>query len=60
VTLNARKNGGDWHDFGLRTTVVLSPTWQQYNVSFVSSGDGPIARLSWFVPARARATALLR
>ena len=58
VQLNSRKNGGDWHNFGLDASVVFTTTWALYNVSFDSSGDGTQGRLSWFVGSAAPNTSL--
>ena len=58
VHLNARKNGGDWHSFGLDSDVVFGLTWQQVNVTFTSSADGSAARLSWWVGRDAPGTSL--
>ena len=52
-TLNSRKNGGDWHNFGLDTAITLSAAWAQYNITFTSSSDGSQGRLSWFLGAAA-------
>ena len=59
VHLNARKDGGDWHSFGLDADVVFGTSWQQVNVSFVSVADGSAGRLSWWVGGAAPGTALL-
>ena len=48
VELNARKNGGDWHNLGLDLPAVLSSQWAQYNVTFLATADGSQGRLSWF------------
>ena len=47
--LNARKNGGDWHSFGLDQDLTLSAQWAQYNVTFPCAPDGSLTRLSWFL-----------
>jgi hypothetical protein len=58
VHLNSRKNGGDWHNFGLDASTTFSTAWAQYNVSFVSASDGTAGRLSWWFGAAAPATSL--
>lgn len=49
VTLNSRKNGGDWHNFGLDAPIVISSQWTLFNITFASSSDGTPGRLSWFM-----------
>ena len=58
LTLNSRKNGGDWHNFGLDASLTLSTQWAQYNITFVSSSDGTAGRLSWFMGKAAPATSV--
>jgi len=58
VTLNSRKNGGDWHSFGLDATLTFTTEWTQYNVTFTSVADGSAGRLSWFFGAAASGTSL--
>ena len=58
VHLNARKNGGDWHSLGLDVDIVLGLAWAQFNVTFVGSGDGSQARLSWWMGAALPGTSL--
>lgn len=49
ITLNSRKFGGDWHNFGLDHSMMLSTEWKQYNVTFTSTSDGSAGKLSFFV-----------
>ena len=49
VQLNSRKNGGDWRNWGLDASIVVTSHWLLYNVTFVSVGDGSDGRLSWFM-----------
>jgi hypothetical protein len=51
AALNSRKNGGDWHNFGLAASITLSAAWQFYSIDFVSSSDGSAGRLSWYACA---------
>lgn len=56
--LNARKNGGDWHSFGLDQDITLGTQWAQYNVTFPCAPDGSLARLSWFLGSAAPLTSV--
>ena len=58
ITLNARKDGGDWHNFGLDQPVMLTTAWVLVNVSFTSSSDGSAGRLSWFAGRAAPGTSI--
>jgi hypothetical protein len=58
VHLNTRKNGGDWHSFGLDVQVAVPSEWAQINVTFVSTSDGTQARLSWWLGAAAPGTSV--
>ena len=59
VQLNSRENGGDWHNFGLDSSIVASTQWAQFNISFVStSGNGSQARLSWWLGQAASNTSV--
>jgi hypothetical protein len=58
VHLNSRKNGGDWHNFGLDVQLAVSSAWAQYNVTFVSTSDGTQGRLSWFLGSAAPNTSV--
>lgn len=58
VHLNSRKNGGDWHNFGLDYPLLFSTQWAQYNVTFVSSSDGTPGRLSWFMGSASSGSSL--
>jgi hypothetical protein len=58
VTLNSRKNGGDWHCFGLDVAIVVNAQWQQYNITFASAPDGTPGRLSWFLGSAAADTSV--
>lgn len=56
LTLNSRKFGGDWHNFGLDHPMTLSTSWVQYNVTFTSTSDGTAGKLSFFVGEAAAGT----
>jgi hypothetical protein len=59
VELNSRENGGDWHSFGLDTSIVVSSVWTQYNISFISVSSGGLqARLSWWLGKAAAGTSV--
>jgi len=58
VQLNSRKNGGDWHNFGLDESVIFSTDWQLFNITFFSISDGTSGRLSWFFGAAAPASSV--
>ena len=58
VQLNSRKNGGDWRNWGLDVSIVLTSQWLPYNVTFTSVGDGSEGRLSWFMGAAAANTSI--
>jgi hypothetical protein len=58
VQLNSRKNGGDWHNFGLDQPIVLTPSWQLFNITFLSVSDGTPGRLSWFLGSAAPGTSV--
>eukprot|EP00051_Salpingoeca_urceolata_P028207 m.485641 g.485641 ORF g.485641 m.485641 type:complete len:901 (+) comp23895_c0_seq1:278-2980(+) len=51
VELNSRKNGPDWHPFGLQQTLWVSCEWSAYKVAFVATDGGPDeqARVSFWL-----------
>jgi len=56
--LNSRKDGGDWHSFGLDVDVVLTTEWTLFNVTFISNSDGTPARMSWWLGSAPPATSI--
>ena len=56
--LNARKNGGDWHNVGLDYPLLLSTEWALYNATFAVQSDGSPARLSWFLGLAGSSTSI--